>query len=113
MTRPILLGDLLGRENVNNAYGWDSLFFGIANLFGVPLAGKMYFTSKSYPQDIKDHLMDIIGWSYDAFGDYHGAFYMAGSFVLFSAVLCYPIGWINRWEKSRMVPEIDDRQLES
>jgi len=37
--RPILIGDLLGRDNVNNAYGWNSLFFGIANLFGVPLAG--------------------------------------------------------------------------
>jgi hypothetical protein len=35
----MLLADLLGLDNVNNAYGWDSLSFGIANLFGVPLAG--------------------------------------------------------------------------
>ncbi|XP_059351355.1 LOW QUALITY PROTEIN: monocarboxylate transporter 13-like [Daphnia carinata] len=77
VTRPILLGELLGLENVNNAYGFMLVFYGIATLFGTPVAGFLY----------------------DSLGDYHGAFYLAGSSVLLSALICYPLGIINRWEK--------------
>ena len=49
-----------------------------------------------------DYLFKMTGLLYDNFGDYHGAFYLAGSCVLFSAFLCYPLGWINRWEKKRI-----------
>lgn len=79
VTRPILLGELLGLENVNNAYGFMLVFYGVATLFGTPMAGLLY----------------------DTLGDYHGAFYLAGSFVLLSAFMCYPLGRINRWEKRR------------
>ncbi len=40
VTRPILLGELLGLENVNNAYGFMLMFYGVASLFGTPMAGK-------------------------------------------------------------------------
>jgi hypothetical protein len=40
-----------------------------------------------------------IGSLHDTLGDYHGAFYLAGSSILLSAFLCYPLGRINRWEK--------------
>ncbi|XP_046649914.1 monocarboxylate transporter 12-like isoform X1 [Daphnia pulicaria] len=79
VTRPILLGELLGLENVNNAYGFMLVFYGVATLFGTPMAGLLY----------------------DTLGDYHGAFYLAGSCVLLSAFICYPLGVINRWEKRR------------
>lgn len=39
VTRPILLGEMLGMENVNNAYGFMLVFYGIATLFGTPVAG--------------------------------------------------------------------------
>lgn len=39
VTRPILLGELLGLENVNNAYGFMLVFYGVATLFGTPMAG--------------------------------------------------------------------------
>ncbi|XP_046650514.1 monocarboxylate transporter 12-like isoform X3 [Daphnia pulicaria] len=63
VTRPILLGELLGLENVNNAYGFMLVFYGVATLFGIPMAGLLY----------------------DTLGDYHGAFYLAGSSILLSA----------------------------
>nr|CAH0099432.1 unnamed protein product [Daphnia galeata] len=79
VTRPILLGELLGLENVNNAYGFMLVFSGVATLFGTLMAMVYY---------------------YDTSGDYHNAFYLAGSSILLSALLCYPLGKINRWEKS-------------
>lgn len=41
VTRPILLGKLLGLENVNNSYGFMLVFYGVASLFGTPLAGML------------------------------------------------------------------------
>jgi hypothetical protein len=35
----MLLGDLFGLENVNNAYGWLSLLYGIGSLSGTFIAG--------------------------------------------------------------------------
>lgn len=29
------------------------------------------------------------------------AFYVSGSFLLFSAVIIYPVDYVSRWEKSR------------
>lgn len=42
-----------------------------------------------------------IGLLYDVSGDYSASFYVAGAFVLISAFLCYPLGWVNRWEKKQ------------
>ena len=41
VTRPILLAELLGLENVNNAFGLILLSYGISGIIGIPLAGKM------------------------------------------------------------------------
>ncbi|XP_057375695.1 monocarboxylate transporter 13-like [Daphnia carinata] len=75
--RPILLGKLLGFENVSNGYSFMLMFYGVATLSGIPIAGLLH----------------------DIFGDYHVAFYLAGSSILLSAFICYPLGTINRWEK--------------
>ncbi|KAK4008227.1 hypothetical protein OUZ56_013378 [Daphnia magna] len=77
VVRPILLGKLLGLENVSNGYSFMLVFYGVATLSGIPIAGLLY----------------------DIFGDYHVAFYLAGSSILLSAFICYPLGMVNRWEK--------------
>lgn len=38
---------------------------------------------------------------YDATASYAISFYVSGGFILLSAVICYPIKRINRWEKER------------
>jgi hypothetical protein len=38
---------------------------------------------------------------YDATNDYDASFYLSGSLILISGILCYPLGYINRWEKKR------------
>lgn len=38
---------------------------------------------------------------YDATNDYDASFYLSGSMILLSGILCYPLGYLNRWEKSR------------
>jgi hypothetical protein len=38
-TRSILLGKLLGLENVNNSYSFMLVFHGVATVIGIPLAG--------------------------------------------------------------------------
>ena len=38
---------------------------------------------------------------YDATNDYDASFYLSGSMILISGILCYPLGYINRWEKKR------------
>lgn len=106
MTRPILLGKLLGLENVNNAFGFMLMFCGIGTLFGTPLSGSVvtYLLPYWYCLHTKFFLMIenlFLGFLYDTLGDYHGTFYLSGSSVLFSAFLCYPLGWINRLEKKR------------
>jgi len=46
---------------------------------------------------ISAFLIDI-GLFYELSGD---SFYIAGSLMLLSGIICYPIGWVNRWEKRR------------
>ncbi|XP_048511572.1 monocarboxylate transporter 14 isoform X2 [Athalia rosae] len=77
--RSILIVDLMGLERLTNAFGLALLFQGVAASFGAPLAGVF---------------MDLTG-SYDV------SFYISGSLILISAVICYPLGRINRWEKRR------------
>lgn len=38
---------------------------------------------------------------YDATQDYAASFYLSGAMILISGMLCYPLGYINRWEKRR------------
>ncbi|KAL1491788.1 hypothetical protein ABEB36_012332 [Hypothenemus hampei] len=77
--RSIIVVDLLGLEKLTNAFGLLLLFQGVAAVIGAPLAGA--FT-------------DITG-SFDA------TFYLSGSMILISAIMCYPLNWINQWERRR------------
>lgn len=39
------MGEMLGFENVNNAFGFVLMFYGLASFIGIPLAGKVYSTN--------------------------------------------------------------------
>ncbi|XP_031639817.1 monocarboxylate transporter 12-like [Contarinia nasturtii] len=77
--RSIIAVDLMGIEKLSNAFGILMMFQGLASVIGTPIAGCLYQATKSY--------------------DY--AFYFAGGLILMSAILCYPIKMVNRWEKKR------------
>lgn len=77
--RSIIVVDLLGLERLTNAFGLLLLFQGAAAIIGAPLAGAfMYWT-----------------------GSYDASFYLSGSMILISAVMCYPLNWVNKWERRR------------
>ncbi|XP_046745469.1 monocarboxylate transporter 12-like isoform X2 [Diprion similis] len=77
--RTILIVDLIGLEKLTNGFGLALLFQGVAAAIGTPLSGVF---------------MNITG-------NYNVSFYLSGSLMLMSAVICYPLGKINRWEKLR------------
>ncbi|KAK9887556.1 hypothetical protein WA026_023361 [Henosepilachna vigintioctopunctata] len=81
--RSIIVVDLLGLENLTNAFGLLLLFQGLAACIGSPLAGA--FTE----------------W----IGSYDGAFYLSGALLLASAVMCYPLNWINRRERRKQLQD--------
>ena len=43
---------------------------------------------------------------YDATQDYDASFYLSGSMLFVSGLLCYPLGCINRWEKAKKAKQI-------
>lgn len=69
----------MGIEKLTNAFGILMLFQGIAATIGTPIAGALFEATNSY---------DL-------------SFYFAGTLITLSAVLCYPIKIVNRWEKQR------------
>ncbi|CAG9133598.1 unnamed protein product [Plutella xylostella] len=77
--RSILVVEYLGLEQLTNCFGLFLLFQGAGALLGAPVAG---------------YLMDVTG-SYDI------SFYVSGGFLLFSALMNYPVDYISRWEKTR------------
>lgn len=77
--RSIIAVDLMGIEKLTNAFGILMLFQGLAAVVGTPIAGALYDATQSY--------------------DY--SFYFAGILITISAILCYPLKPINRWEKKR------------
>lgn len=77
--RSIIAVDLMGIEKLTNAFGILMLFQGLAAVIGAPIAGAMFDATQSY--------------------DY--SFYFAGSLITLSAILCYPLKIVNKWEKSR------------
>ncbi|KAF5301571.1 hypothetical protein FQR65_LT08876 [Abscondita terminalis] len=77
--RPILVVELVGLNRLTNAFGLILLFQGIAACAGAPMAGEFF----------------------NATGSYAASFYLSGSLILASAVLCYPLNIINKWEKKR------------
>ncbi|XP_022251797.1 monocarboxylate transporter 12-like isoform X2 [Limulus polyphemus] len=77
--RSVITAEILGVEKLTNAFGLLLLFQGLASFIGAPLAGMFY---------------DITG-SYDA------SFYIAGSVIALSGIMCVPLPFISRWENSR------------
>ncbi|CAH0552979.1 unnamed protein product [Brassicogethes aeneus] len=77
--RSIIVVDLLGLEKLTNAFGLLLLFQGVAAIIGAPLAGAFR----------------------DYTGGYEYSFYLSGSMLLSSAVICYPLNYLNKWEKKR------------
>lgn len=77
--RSIVVVDLLGLEKLTNAFGLLLLFQGVAAIIGAPLAAAFM----------------------TATGSYNASFYLSGGVLLASAVMCYPLNWINRWERRR------------
>nr|XP_019558338.2 LOW QUALITY PROTEIN: monocarboxylate transporter 5-like [Aedes albopictus] len=77
--RSILVVDLMGLEKLTNAFGILCLFQGMAAAIGAPIAG--FFT--------------------DLTGSYNVSFYISGALITISAVLCYPLNMVNRWERKR------------
>ncbi|KZC06189.1 Monocarboxylate transporter 12 [Dufourea novaeangliae] len=75
--RSILVVELLSLEKLTNAFGLLLLFQGVAAAVGAPLAGVFM----------------------DATGSYDASFYLSGSLIFLSAVICYPLKRINEWEK--------------
>lgn len=69
----------MGLEKLTNAFGLLLLFQGIAATVGSPLAAAFM----------------------DATGTYDASFYLSGSLILASAIICYPLNCINRWETNR------------
>ncbi|XP_050348609.1 monocarboxylate transporter 3 isoform X2 [Nymphalis io] len=77
--RSILVVEYIGLEQLTNCFGLFLLFQGFGALLGAPIAGALMDMTKSY---------EI-------------SFYVSGGFLLLSAVMCYPVDYISRWEKSR------------
>lgn len=84
--RSILVVDLLGLEKLTNAFGLLLLFQGVAAAIGAPLAGVFM----------------------DATGSYDASFYLSGSLILLSAVICYPLKRVNLWETKKNADKISD-----
>ncbi|KAF7997492.1 hypothetical protein HCN44_006063 [Aphidius gifuensis] len=84
--RSILVVELMGLEKLTNAFGLILLFQGIAATIGTPLAGFLgtYFESTNAP------------------------FYIAGAVIVLSAVICYPLKAINRWENRKTNQHLDE-----
>ncbi|CAD6215459.1 GSCOCG00011200001-RA-CDS [Cotesia congregata] len=83
--RSILVVELVGLEKLTNAFGLLLLFQGVAALIGSPLAGALM----------------------EATGTYDASFYLSGTLILLSAVICYPLKRINDWEKRRKTAQPD------
>lgn len=77
--RSVIAVELMGLEKLTNAFGFLMLFQGLAAAIGAPIAGVLF----------------------DLTGSYDVSFYFAGSLITLSAFLCYPLNWVNKWEKDR------------
>lgn len=50
----------------------------------------------------------LAGWLYDATKSYDYSFYFAGILITLSAVLCYPLNYVNTWEKRRALEKANN-----
>ncbi|XP_067128313.1 monocarboxylate transporter 12-B-like [Centruroides vittatus] len=77
--RSVITVELLGLEKLTNAFGLILLFQGVATMVGSPIAG----------------------WFFDVTGSYDTSFYIAGSVIAVSGLMCFFLPCIARWEKAR------------
>lgn len=77
--RPVIVVELLGLEKLTNAFGLLLLFQGVAATVGSPVAGAFM----------------------EATGNYNASFYLSGSLILASAIICYPLNYIKEWEHKK------------
>ncbi|KPI94056.1 PREDICTED: monocarboxylate transporter 3 [Papilio xuthus] len=77
--RSILVVEYIGLEQLTNCFGLFLLFQGLGALLSAPIGGIL--------RDMTD--------------GFEASFYASGAFLLFSAMMCYPVDYISRWEKSR------------
>lgn len=47
------------------------------------------------------------GYFLEMTGSYDISFYISGALIIFSAIMCYPIEIINRWEKDKKISHTD------
>lgn len=77
--RTVVLADMLGLENLTNAFGINIMFYGIASFIGIPIAG----TFQRF------------------FGKYAYAILFAGSSLMVSAILLVPIRHVKKKEDNK------------
>lgn len=95
----IILVDLLGLENLTNAFGLLILFRGAAGIIGAPLAGNKVIK--------RFHIEDFVGYElmlhaifagavFDQFQSYDISFYLAGGFLVLSAAISFMVPLVTR-----------------
>ncbi|CAG2163567.1 unnamed protein product [Oppiella nova] len=77
--RSVITVELLGLERLTNAFGLLLMFQGIAVVIGSPIAG----------------------WFFDITGSYDNSFYLSGSAIALSGIMCFPLSAISKWEKGK------------
>lgn len=89
----VILVDLLGLENLTNAFGLLLLFQGIASFVGPPIGGK----SNKELYKFGNENFFISGALYDYTGKYEPAFILAGVAIAFSGLILYFIPPLQRY----------------
>ncbi|KAL4229058.1 hypothetical protein ACF0H5_012096 [Mactra antiquata] len=77
--RSIIIVELLGIDKLTNSFGLLILCQGLSTFIGSPIAGALF----------------------DLTGNYMASFYLAGSVICISGLICLPLRRLSRWEKAR------------
>lgn len=83
----VVLVDLLGLDNLTNAFGLLLLFQGIASVLGPPFCG----------------------WLYDQVGNYEGGFYFSGAVIFISGVMLFVLPKMMRKRDEKYEQDVEDR----
>lgn len=99
----------MGLEKLTNAFGILMMFQGLAAVVGGPIAGKTF--TQTAVGTIKRNVFNYfvcLGSLYDATKNYDYSFYFAGILITLSALLCYPLNYVNAWEKRRALAKANN-----
>ncbi|XP_052805374.1 monocarboxylate transporter 12-like isoform X2 [Mya arenaria] len=77
--RSIIIVELLGIDKLTSSFGLVVLAQGLSTFVGSPIAGALY----------------------DATGDYKASFYLSGTVIAISGLICLPLRRLKRWEVER------------